>query len=96
VTPPASPRGAQRKTDRTRRATRFQITRYAAAKLGNGATSYYAKDVGLVLGEASGSVGTTTERLRGCAGSQRGDEAPASGAHLPTGSSDLAEPSPQR
>lgn len=37
--------------------------------LGNGATSYYAKDVGLVLSEASGSAGTTTVRLRGCAGS---------------------------
>jgi hypothetical protein len=37
--------------------------------LGNGATSYYAKDVGVVLSEASGSAGTTTVRLRGCAGS---------------------------
>lgn len=37
--------------------------------LGNGSTSYYAKGVGLVLAEASGSVGTTTMQLRDCAGS---------------------------
>ena len=37
--------------------------------LGNGSTSYYAKGVGLILAEASGSLGTTTVRLRGCTGS---------------------------
>jgi hypothetical protein len=36
---------------------------------GNGSTSYYAKGVGLVLGEASGSFGTTSLRLRSCTGS---------------------------
>jgi hypothetical protein len=36
---------------------------------GNGATSYYAKGVGLVLTEASGPAGTTSVRLRRCGGS---------------------------
>jgi hypothetical protein len=36
---------------------------------GNGATSSYAKGVGLVLTEASGPWGTTSMRLRRCSGS---------------------------